>query len=281
MSSSQRVCLLRSPTAPSAGANPPRVLQDWPDRCPGCRHGILAGKERSVAGPGITQQSLIRRLLPRLLVKQVKLALIAHKLRPRSLDARHQRDGGTRRRAKTQIIFPAGWRRRVQRVAAVVVLPAARSLPGPSPPDTCRSAAITAHLVVIPLAESIANPLPHQRASSCSQRFYYGRKSSSTISLPGRCAGIGSRPPARGRALRSWAATARVRTSSAGSAGSMAASTSASLNSNFVLIQRDTHLGELLGGATEELALQSPHLLFEQRFALTRRVRLGLQLLMG
>jgi hypothetical protein len=90
-----------------------RVLEDGLDHCPGRLHGILASKERSIASHGVAQQSLIRRLLPRLLVKQVKLALIAHKLLSCSLDARRQRDGGTGGKAKAQIVCQAGCGRRV------------------------------------------------------------------------------------------------------------------------------------------------------------------------
>ena len=50
---------------------------------------------------------------------------------------------------------------------------------------------------------------------------------------------------------------------------------------HLLLIRRDIGLGEPLGGAAEELALQPPHFLLEQSLALDRLAKFPLQLLVG
>src|ERR1035437_10638520 len=78
----ERVSRFRPPAAALVGAHRLVGLQDWIDHRPGGLNRILTGKERSVADHGIAQKALIGRILSRLLVKQVKLSLVADELLP-------------------------------------------------------------------------------------------------------------------------------------------------------------------------------------------------------
>ncbi len=68
----------RQTSGPTCGActgDPMMLLQDRIDHSPGSFNGILACKERSIAHHGVPQQSLIPRLLSRLVCEQAQLLL--------------------------------------------------------------------------------------------------------------------------------------------------------------------------------------------------------------
>src|ERR1700694_3708983 len=73
----ERIRLFGPPTPRRVGTDPTVGLQDSIDHRPCGLDRVLPGEERPIAGHGVAQEPLVRRLLSRLLIDEVELPLIA------------------------------------------------------------------------------------------------------------------------------------------------------------------------------------------------------------
>ena len=107
----ERVRLFRPPAPRLVGTNATVGLQDSIDHRPGGLDRVLPGEERPVAGHGVGQEPLVRRLLARLMIDEVELPLVADELLADALDASGEGDGGVGGEPEAQIVGPAVRRR--------------------------------------------------------------------------------------------------------------------------------------------------------------------------